>query len=80
MGDSEAIMWAAQDAETEALDTLIWTEPTTIAGVLALLELWPEQPRPRIDDDQANTLIISVVQALRDLHPNARLAGDVGMV
>jgi hypothetical protein len=32
LGDSEAVLNAAQDAETEALDELVWTVPTTIAG------------------------------------------------
>jgi len=35
VGDSEKVMYA----ETEALDTLVWTPPTIIAGVLALLAL-----------------------------------------
>ena len=69
MGDSEALLHAAQDAETEALDNLVWTLPTTIGGVLALLELRPELPR-HMDDDQANALLTSVADALRDLHPN----------
>jgi hypothetical protein len=74
-GDCEKILNAAQDAETEALDTLIWTVPTTIAGVLALLELLPQLRRSRVmDDDQADTLIISIIDALDDIHPNARSA------
>jgi hypothetical protein len=48
VGDSEEVLYAAQDAETEAVDTLIWTVPTTIAGVLALLELCPELRRSRL--------------------------------
>ena len=80
MGDSEDVLNAAQDVETEALDTLIWTPPTTIAGVLALLELLPELRRERImDADQADATIISVIDALDDIHPNARLA-NVGIV
>jgi hypothetical protein len=75
VGDSEDVLNAAQDAETEALDTLIWTPPTTIAGVLALLELWPELRRARVmDDDQTDAIIISVIDALDDIHPNARSA------
>jgi hypothetical protein len=74
-GDSEKALDAAMDAETEAVDALVWTPPTTIAGVLALLELLPELRRARVmDDDQANAIIISVIDALDDLHPNARLA------
>jgi hypothetical protein len=81
IGDSERVLWAAQDAETEALDTLIWTPPTTIAGVLALLELLPELRRARVmDDDQADAIIISVIDALDDIHPNARLANAPGLV
>ena len=72
MGDSEDVLNAAQDVETEAVDTLVWTTPTTIAGVLALLELWPELQRSRtIDHDQTNAIVISIVDALRDIHPNA---------
>lgn len=71
VGDSEDVLYAAQDAETEAVDTLIWTVPTTIAGVLALLELSPELRRSRVlDDGQADAITISVIDALRDLHPN----------
>ena len=70
MGDSESVLYAAQDAETEAVDMLVWTPPTTVAGTLALLELWPELRRARIDDDQAGAIMISVIDALRDLHPN----------
>jgi hypothetical protein len=82
MGDSEDVLNAALDAETEALDELVWTPPKTIAGVLAFLELWPELPRPRFDDDRANAIIISVIDALRDLHPNARggATGSIPMV
>jgi hypothetical protein len=76
MGDSEDVLNAAQDVETEALDDLVWTRPTTMAGVLALLELLPELRRARVmDDDQANAIIISVIDALDDIHPNARLVG-----
>jgi hypothetical protein len=72
VGDSEDVLYAALDAETEALDTLVWTQPTTIAGVLALLELWPELRRSRVmDDDQTDAITISVIDALREIHPNA---------
>jgi hypothetical protein len=51
-----------------------------MAGVLELLELLPELRRARVmDDDQADVIIISVIDALDDIHPNARLA-DTGMV
>jgi hypothetical protein len=74
-GDSEDVLNAAQDVETEAVDDLVWTRPTTMAGVLALLELLSELRRARVmDDDQANAIIISVIDALDDIHPNARLA------
>jgi hypothetical protein len=44
-------------------------------GVLALLELFPELQRARVmDDDQAAAIMISVIDALDDIHPNARLA------
>jgi hypothetical protein len=56
LGDSEGVLYAALDAETEALDTLVWTPPPTVAGVLALLELWPDMQRARID--QADAIII----------------------
>jgi hypothetical protein len=47
-----------------------------IAGVLALLELFPELRRSRVlDDDQIDAIVISVVDALDDIHPNARSAG-----
>jgi hypothetical protein len=51
--------------ETEALDELVWTTPTTIAGALALLELLSELRRARafLDDDQADAIIISVIDA-----------------
>jgi hypothetical protein len=71
LGDSEKVMYAAMDAETEAADTLVWTSPTTIAGVLALLEMLPELRRSRVlDDDRADSLLCSVAEALRDLHHN----------
>jgi hypothetical protein len=74
-GDSESVLYAAQDAETEALDTLIWTTPTTIAGVLTLLELLPELRRARVmDADQDDAIIISVIDALQGMHPSAQLA------
>jgi hypothetical protein len=79
VGDSESVLYAAQDAETEALDTLIWTPPTTIAGVLALPELLPELRRARVmDDDQANTIIISVIDALDDIHGHKIARGHLG--
>jgi hypothetical protein len=69
MGDSEEVLYAAQDAETEAVDELVWTPPKTIAGVLALLELWPELRRSRVlDDDQTDAITISVADALRGIH------------
>jgi hypothetical protein len=81
VGDSERVLYAAQDAETEAVDTLTWTVPTTIAGVLALLELSPELRRSRVlDDGQADAITISVIDALDDIHPNARLANAAGAV
>jgi hypothetical protein len=74
VGDSEDVLYAAQDAETEAVDTLIWTVPTTIAGVLALLELSPELRRSRVlDDGQADAITISVIDALRALHPHVTM-------
>jgi hypothetical protein len=73
LGDSERVLYAAQDTETEALDTLVWTPPRTIAGLLALLELWPELRRSRVmDDDQTDTIIGSVIATLDGIHPNAR--------
>jgi hypothetical protein len=81
VGDSEKILYAAQDAEIEALDELVWTQPTTIAGVLALLELWPELQGSRtMDHDQTNGLIISVVDALQNIHPEAGAAGSIPVV
>jgi hypothetical protein len=69
VGDSEKVLYAAQDAEDEALHDLVWTVPTTIAGVLALLELLPELRRARVlDDDDADALIISVTDALQAIH------------
>ena len=71
MGDSKNALNAAQDSEIEALDTLVWTKPTTIRGVLALLELSSELHRSRaVDDDQAHAITISVIDALQDLHPS----------
>jgi hypothetical protein len=75
LGDTEKVMYAAMDAETEALDELVWTVPTSIAGVLALLELCPELRRASgLDADQADAILVSVADALRDLHPSAPLA------
>jgi hypothetical protein len=69
MGDSEEVLYAAQDAETEAVDELVWTPPKTIAGVLALLEFWSELRRSRVlDDDQTDAITISVADALRGIH------------
>ena len=80
MGDSERVLNAAQDAEDEALHELVWTPPTTIAGVLALLELMPDLRRARVlDDDQNAAITISIIDALDGIHPNARLA-NVGTV
>jgi hypothetical protein len=45
LGDTEKVMYAAMDVETEAVDERVWTVPTSIAGVLALLELCPELRR-----------------------------------
>lgn len=74
VGDGEDVLYAAQDAETEAVDTLIWVTPTTIAGVLALLELMPELRRSRVlDDDQADAILVSVAEALRNLHPHVTM-------
>jgi hypothetical protein len=73
MGDSQHVMYAAMDAEREVLDTIVWTSATSIAGMLALLELWSEirKATPEVlDDDQIDTLILSIAGALRDLHPN----------
>jgi hypothetical protein len=73
LGDSEKVMHAAMDAEREVLDTVVWTSPTTIVGALALLELWSEirdASLKALDDDQIDTLILSIAGALRDLHPN----------
>jgi hypothetical protein len=59
----------------------VWTVPTSIAGVLALLELCPELRRERLlDDDQADAILESVADALRDIHPNARSANATGLV
>ena len=54
--------------EREAVDTVIWTVPTSIAGVLALLEFRSEAGD--LDDDQTDAILYSVADALRDLHPN----------
>jgi hypothetical protein len=74
LGDIEDVQYVAMDAESAALDTLIWTPPTTMRGVLALLELWSEIVKggARLDDDQTDSLIISVTEALRDLPQAAR--------
>ena len=54
---------------------LVWTVPTSIAGVLALLELCPELRRASgLDADQADAILASVADALRDLHPNVTVA------
>lgn len=70
LGDSEDVLNSALDAETEALDILVWTPPTTVAGILALLEMGPVLRQARIDDDQTDAMMISVIDALRALHPN----------
>jgi hypothetical protein len=74
LGDSEDVAWEAMNEEAEALEILIWTQPTTIAGTLALLELWGEivATGRQLDDDQTDNLITSVTDALRDLPQAAR--------
>lgn len=68
-------MYAAMDVETEAVNTLVWTVPTSIAGVLVLLELCPELRRASgLDADQADAILVSVAEALRDLHPSVTVA------
>jgi hypothetical protein len=76
VGDSEKVMYAAMDAETEAVDSVVWTVPTSIAGVLALLDFRSEASD--MNDEQTDSLLCSVAEALRDLHPNA-LTNTVGM-
>jgi hypothetical protein len=49
LGDSEDVLIAAQDAETEARHDVVWTPPTTMAGVIELLELLPELRRAMDD-------------------------------
>jgi hypothetical protein len=66
LGDTEKVMYAAMDAETEALDEIVWTVPTSIAGVLALLDFRSEASD--MDDDQTSALLCSVADALRDIH------------
>lgn len=69
MGDSEKVLYAAQDMETQAVDILVWTAPTTIAGCLALLEMrW--DLRRILDDDQDRAVTESIAEVLRDVHPN----------
>jgi hypothetical protein len=81
LGDSEKVMEAAMDVQDQPVDTLVWTVPTSIAGVLALLELCPELSRERVlDDDQADAILESVAEALHDLHPSARLASGDGLM
>jgi hypothetical protein len=74
LGDSEDVAWEAMNEEAEALEILIWTQPTTIAGTLALLELWGEivATGRQLDDDHTDNLITSVTEALRDLPQAAR--------
>jgi len=74
LGDSEDVAWEAMNEEAEALEILIWTQPTTIAGALALLELWGEivATGRHMEDDQTASLIISVTEALGDLPQAAR--------
>jgi len=74
MGDSKDVLFDALNAESEELDTLLWTTPTTIGGLFALLELWEEIMKTRPDtlfSDYNEAQISSVTQVLRDLHPNA---------
>jgi hypothetical protein len=73
MGDSQHVMYAAMDVEREVLDTIVWTSATTIAGAVALLEFWSEIRKAShevLDNDQIDTLISSIADVLRDLHPN----------
>src|SRR5882757_7200492 len=49
MGDSKDVLFDALNAESEELDTLLWTTPTTIGGLFALLELWEEIMKTRPD-------------------------------
>jgi hypothetical protein len=73
LGDSQDVVYAAMDVEREVLDTIVWTSATTIGGAVALLEFWSEirKATPEVlDDDQSDTLILSIADALRDLHPN----------
>jgi hypothetical protein len=74
LGDSEDVAWEAMNEEAEALEILIWTQPTTIAGTLALLELSGEivATGRQLDDGQTDNLIISVTETLRDLPQAAR--------
>jgi hypothetical protein len=53
LGDSETVMYATMDAETEAVDCVIWTVPTSIAGVLALLDFRSEASD--MNDEQTST-------------------------
>ncbi len=72
LDDAESALGAAFDAEGEALDTLVWTTPTTVAGILALLELWPELRSAGLDEDQRrDAIIVSVIDALQALHSRA---------
>jgi hypothetical protein len=73
LGDSGDVLNAALEAEMEAMDMLVWTPPTTVAGILALLELWPALRQARIDNDQADSIMTSVIDALRDLHPHVTM-------
>ena len=71
MSDSEDVLNAALAAETEALDMLAWTPPATVAGILALLAMGPALRQARIDDDRTDAIMISAIDALRDIHPSA---------
>jgi hypothetical protein len=71
LSDSEDVLNAALDAETEALDMLVWTPPATVAGILALLAMGPALRQARIDDDRTDAIMISAIDALRDIHPSA---------
>ena len=74
MGDSGDISFDAANAESEALDTIIWTGANTVGGAVALLEWWGDVMNTTPDvlfADQNEALISSIADLLRDLHPNA---------
>jgi hypothetical protein len=68
LGDTEKVMYAAMDVEREVVDTVVWTVPTSIAGIRALLDFRSEAGD--LDDDQTDSLLCSIAEALRDLHPS----------